>query len=148
MNTTPPPDDYEILHSVAQPLCDPDQVALALYKYPETVAQAIPALKEAALSSDLPPQPRIVEKARKSVFSGRIQAYKAHYSNPVFWRRSGLTSQQLNAIALAFEGASLKDKYGLLEGDGIKARTMRITSVEFNKAALTDYVKQTLKNSK
>ena len=47
-----------------------------------------------------------------------------------------------------FEGASLKDKYGLLEGDGIKARTMRITSVEFNKAALTDYVKQTLKNSK
>lgn len=47
-----------------------------------------------------------------------------------------------------FEGASLKDKYGLLEGDGSKARTMRITSADFNKAALTDYVTQTLKSSK
>jgi len=45
-----------------------------------------------------------------------------------------------------FEGVSLNDKYGLLEGDGSKARTMRITSSEFNKKALTDYVKQTLKN--
>lgn len=45
-----------------------------------------------------------------------------------------------------FEGVSIKDKYGLLEGDGNKARTMRIVSPEFNKAALTDYVKQTLKN--
>jgi hypothetical protein len=47
-----------------------------------------------------------------------------------------------------FEGVSLKDKYGLLEGDGSKARTMRINSTEFNKAALTDYVRQTLKNDK
>ena len=44
-----------------------------------------------------------------------------------------------------FEGVSLKDKYGLLEGDGSKARTMRIVSADFNKAALTDYVKQILK---
>ena len=47
-----------------------------------------------------------------------------------------------------FEGVSLKDKFGLLEGDGSKARTMRITSSGFNKAALMDYVKQTLKNEK
>jgi len=47
-----------------------------------------------------------------------------------------------------FEGASLRDKYGLLDGDGNKARTMRITSAEFNKAALADYVKQSLKNEK
>ncbi|MBE0669015.1 MAG: DUF1801 domain-containing protein [Anaerolineales bacterium] len=47
-----------------------------------------------------------------------------------------------------FEGASLKDKYGLLEGDGNKARTMRVSSLNFNKAALKDYVKQTLKNEK
>ncbi len=45
-----------------------------------------------------------------------------------------------------FEGVSVKDKYGLLEGDGSKARTMRITSPDYNKKALTDYVKQTLKN--
>jgi hypothetical protein len=47
-----------------------------------------------------------------------------------------------------FEGTSLQDKYGLLEGEGNKARTMRITSPDFNKKALTDYVKQTLKNEK
>ena len=47
-----------------------------------------------------------------------------------------------------FDGISLNDKYGLLEGDGSKARTMRITSLDFNKAALKDYVKQTLKNEK
>jgi len=47
-----------------------------------------------------------------------------------------------------FEGASLKDKYGLLEGDGKKSRTMRITSADFNRKALTDYVKQALKIDK
>ena len=47
-----------------------------------------------------------------------------------------------------FEGTFLKDKYGLLEGDGNKARTMRINSTDFNKRALTDYVKQTLKLEK
>lgn len=46
-----------------------------------------------------------------------------------------------------FDGVSIKDKYGLLEGDGKKARTMRINSSDFNKKALTDYVKQTLKSS-
>ena len=43
-----------------------------------------------------------------------------------------------------FEGVSLNDPYGLLEGDGKKARTMRINSLEFNKDALSDYVGQTL----
>lgn len=47
-----------------------------------------------------------------------------------------------------FEGVALQDKYGLLEGDGNKARTMRITSPDFNQAALRHYVKQTLKNDK
>lgn len=47
-----------------------------------------------------------------------------------------------------FDGVSLKDKHALLEGDGSKARTMRITSLDFNKNALTDYVQQTLKNTK
>jgi hypothetical protein len=47
-----------------------------------------------------------------------------------------------------FEGTSLKDKFGLLAGDGSKARTMRITSADFDKKALTDYVKQTLKKEK
>lgn len=47
-----------------------------------------------------------------------------------------------------FEGVALKDKYELLEGDGNKTRTLRINSPDFNKKALTDYVKQTLKNDK
>ncbi len=47
-----------------------------------------------------------------------------------------------------FDGVSLKDAYGLLEGDGNKARTLRITSSDFNRNALQDYVKQTLKNAK
>lgn len=47
-----------------------------------------------------------------------------------------------------FEGTALSDKHGFLEGDGSKARTMRITSLDFNKTALKDYVKQTLKNEK
>jgi len=47
-----------------------------------------------------------------------------------------------------FEGASLNDTYGLLEGDGNKARTMRITSPDFNKKALSEYVQQTLKSEK
>ena len=47
-----------------------------------------------------------------------------------------------------FEGTLLHDPYGLLEGDGSKARTVRITSSDFNKKALTDYVNQTLKLEK
>jgi hypothetical protein len=43
-----------------------------------------------------------------------------------------------------FEGTSIDDPYGLLEGDGKKARTMRIASLEFDKEALSDYVRQTL----
>jgi hypothetical protein len=42
-----------------------------------------------------------------------------------------------------FEGVLLADKYGLLEGEGKKARTMRITSLDFNREALQDYVRQT-----
>jgi hypothetical protein len=47
-----------------------------------------------------------------------------------------------------FEGAALTDKYGLLEGEGNKARTLRITTPDFNKTALKDYIKQTLKAAK
>lgn len=47
-----------------------------------------------------------------------------------------------------FEGTSLKDEHHLLEGEGSRARTMRITSNDFNKKALMDYVRQTLKKDK
>ena len=47
-------------------------------------------------------------------------------------------------ISLIFhDGVTIEDAYGLLEGDGKKARTMRITSPEFNRVALEDYVKKT-----
>ena len=48
-------------------------------------------------------------------------------------------------ISLIFhEGVSIHDDYGFLEGDGKKARTMRITSPDFNRDALASYVRQTL----
>jgi len=43
-----------------------------------------------------------------------------------------------------FAGVSIEDRFGQLEGDGKKTRTMRITSPDFNREALTDYVLQTL----
>jgi hypothetical protein len=43
-----------------------------------------------------------------------------------------------------FDGVSLQDEFGLLEGEGKKARTMRIKSPEFNREALQDYVRQSL----
>ena len=43
-----------------------------------------------------------------------------------------------------FEGVSLDDPHGLLEEDGKKARTMRINSLDFDKEALSNYVRQTL----
>lgn len=48
-------------------------------------------------------------------------------------------------ISLIFlNGVELKDEHGCLDGEGKKARTMRITSADYNRAALTDYVQQTL----
>ncbi len=43
-----------------------------------------------------------------------------------------------------FNGISLLDDYGLLEGDGKKTRTMRITSLDFDQEALRGYVQQTI----
>ncbi len=43
-----------------------------------------------------------------------------------------------------FEGVSIEDRYGLLEGEGKKTRTMRVTTPDFNREALKDYVHQTL----
>ncbi|WP_420641049.1 DUF1801 domain-containing protein [Candidatus Leptofilum sp.] len=51
-------------------------------------------------------------------------------------------------ISLIFhDGVAIEDAYGLLEGDGKKARTVRITSPDFNRAALQDYVRQILQRS-
>ncbi|KAA3663621.1 MAG: DUF1801 domain-containing protein [Chloroflexi bacterium] len=47
-----------------------------------------------------------------------------------------------------FEGVSINDDYGLLEGDGKKARTMRISSPNFNQEALKGFVKQSLQIEK
>ncbi len=41
-----------------------------------------------------------------------------------------------------FDGVALNDKYGLLQGTGKKTRTIHISSLDFNKEALTDYVQQ------
>jgi len=43
-----------------------------------------------------------------------------------------------------FHGVQIDDSHGLLEGDGKKTRTMRITSPDFDRAALQDYVAQSI----
>lgn len=44
-----------------------------------------------------------------------------------------------------FNGVVIQDNFGLLEGEGKKTRTMRITGPDFNREALTDYVQQSLR---
>lgn len=41
-----------------------------------------------------------------------------------------------------FDGISITDRFGHLAGDGKQTRTMRITALEYDKVALTDYVSQ------
>jgi len=48
---------------------------------------------------------------------------------------------------LFMEGASLDDKYGILNGSGAKARTIKVTDVgEIHKKGIKDLVQQALKN--
>ncbi len=48
-----------------------------------------------------------------------------------------------NKVSLIFfDGVKINDKYGLLEGDGKKTRTLRIVSRDFNLTALKDFVIQ------
>ena len=44
-----------------------------------------------------------------------------------------------------FDGVDIDDAAGLLEGEGKRVRTMRITSERFDKRALRSYVKQAVK---
>lgn len=46
-----------------------------------------------------------------------------------------------------FEGASFRDEWNELNGDGNKTRTMRIESLNFNETALRAYVKLAIKAS-
>ena len=46
---------------------------------------------------------------------------------------------------LFMEGASLEDKYGILMGNGAKARTIKLSNVnELNERAISDLVKQAI----
>jgi hypothetical protein len=44
-----------------------------------------------------------------------------------------------------FAGTSIRDDRGLLEGEGKTVRTMRITSADFDRAALRSYVEQAVR---
>jgi hypothetical protein len=44
-----------------------------------------------------------------------------------------------------FDGSSIDDPHGLLQGEGKTVRTMRITSGDFNKKALRSYVQQAVR---
>lgn len=47
-----------------------------------------------------------------------------------------------------FDGIAIDDKASLLEGEGKRVRTMRISSETFDKRALRSYVKQAVKLAK
>jgi len=47
-----------------------------------------------------------------------------------------------------FDGIEIDDKAGLLEGEGKRVRTMRISGETFNRRALRSYVKQAVKLAK
>ncbi|MBL8063670.1 MAG: DUF1801 domain-containing protein [Anaerolineales bacterium] len=89
---------------------------------------------------------------------GCVLAAGPSFNESIKWKNClvyGTTKNHIQTVVgkgkislIFFEGVSLDDKYGLLEGDGSKARTMRITSLDFNKKALADYVKQSLKMDK
>ena len=77
------------------------------------------------------------------------------YNESIKWKDClvyGTTKNHIQTVVgkgkislIFFEGVSIEDRFGLLEGDGKKTRTMRITTPDFNRAALSDYVQQTLK---
>lgn len=76
------------------------------------------------------------------------------FNESIKWKDCLVYSQKKNHIQtvvgkgkislIFFFGVQIEDEFGLLEGDGKKTRTMRITSPEYNKAALTSYVQQSL----
>ena len=76
------------------------------------------------------------------------------FNESIKWRNClvyGTTKNKIQTVLgkgkvslIFFDGASFEDRYGLLEGDGKKTRTMRIKSAEFNQEALASYVKQAL----
>jgi len=82
----------------------------------------------------------------------------AAFNESIKWKNClvyGTTKNHIQTVVgkgkislIFFEGISLKDAYGLLEGEGNKVRTLRITSSDFSKKALKDYVKQTLNTDK
>ena len=88
----------------------------------------------------------------------RILAAEPSFNESIKWKNClvyGTTKNHIQTVVgkgkislIFFDGVMLKDKYGLLEGDGTKARTMRIVSPDFNKKALSEYVKQTIRNDK
>jgi hypothetical protein len=85
-----------------------------------------------------------------------VLAAGASFNESIKWKNClvyGTTKNHIQTVVgkgkislIFFEGVALKDKYGLLEGDGNKARTLRITSPDFNRKALQNYVKQILKS--
>lgn len=81
-----------------------------------------------------------------------ILAAGPSFNESIKWRNCLVYSTTKNHIQtvvgkgkislIFFDGINLTDDYGLLEGDGKKTRTMRITSADYNRDALQGYVQQ------
>ena len=80
-----------------------------------------------------------------------VLATSPNFEEDIKWKNCLTYAAKRNAIQtvvgkdkitlIFFEGASFDDKYNLLEGDGKKTRSYRISG-KINKTALKNYVKQ------
>jgi len=94
-------------------------------------------------------QKELVLAIRKVVLSAddRIQEGMKWSSIAFFNKKNicGFRVAKSHITLLFMEGASLNDKQNILEGNGAKARTYKVTKVsEINASALTELVKDSL----
>jgi hypothetical protein len=75
------------------------------------------------------------------------------WSQPVFWNENGpfcFIKAHKNHVNIGFwRGAQMKDSKGVLEGEGVKMRHVKIVEKkDIDKTVLTDFIKQGLKLNK
>lgn len=109
---------------------------------PTTVDQYITSLpaEHAAIITELR---SIVKKAAPKATEAYKWAQPVYESDgPMIWIKA-----YTKYVNIGFwRGTEMKDKHGLLQGDGDRMRHVKLTTVkDIKKTALTDYIKQAIK---
>ena len=98
-----------------------------------------------------PHQKKLVLEMREAVLSTDDRIKEGiKWGSVAFFNNSNICGYRVakkHVTLLFMEGASLNDKYGILAGNGAKARTYKaVEGDEINAAALSDLVQQALEN--